>query len=274
MTRELGCKFEIAPHFELPADWQERLLIGAGVEECDGGFFPHGPWRSPDAGELSQLVAGQPNSNTSDDKVELFKLPAHLCAQWWQLLGRTGDASTEAGRLPGYDAFLAQIADFLTFKSLAINDPVSCDVVVTRPGQRSVRWDPAEGHPLGLGCTIPPQTPCTMLESQSSCRPRLWGAINLGDEATSFVLIAPPCRAMTKRLRRDFPDRASPATLGALIEQFLRSCPDVSPVRVTLHPGEGLRLPGEAMLVDGFPHDKREPDVLLLITESRLSGPT
>jgi hypothetical protein len=265
MTPEPGCTFAVAPHFEMPADLQGRLRIGIGVEKCDGGFFPRGPWRSPDDGELAHLVAGQAGPN-APDRVELFKLPAHLCAQWWQLLERAGDGAG-AGRLPGYDAFLAQLADFLAFKELAIDDPVSCEVVVSRPGQRSVRWDPAAGRALGLGCTVAPQTPCTSLESRSLCRPRLWGAVNLGDEATSFVLIDPPCRTMARMLRHDFPDCAPPATLGDLIEQFLRASPDVSPVRVILHPGEGLRLPGDAMLVDGFPHDKHEPDVLLLITE-------
>jgi hypothetical protein len=268
MTREPGCTFAVAPHFELPADWQQRLLIGTGVDETDGRFFPRGPWRAPDTAELSHLVAGVGGANASDTRVQLFKLPAHLCAQWWQLLERAGDDGAGIGRLPGYDAFLSQIADFLAFKGLAINDPVSCDIVITRPGQRSVRWDPEVGRALGLACTLPPQTPCASLQSQSRCGPRLWGAINLGDEPTSFVLIHPPCRAIAERLRRDFPERPPPATLGALIDQFLRACPDVSPVRVSLHPGEGLRLPCDALLADGFPQDKQEPDVLLLITES------
>ena len=268
MTRESGCTFAVAPHFEMTADWPGRLRIGTGVEQCDGGFFPRGPWRPLDPGELSQLVAGKASSEASNGAVELFKLPAHLCTQWWRLLEHAGDDGAGAGRLPGYDGFLARVADFLAFKDLAIRDPVNCEVVVSRPGQRSVRWDAAAGRALGLGCTVEPQTPCTSLPSNSMCRPRLWGAINLGDEATSFVLIDPPCRNMAQILRRDLADPAPPATLGALIEQFLCARPDVAPLRVILRPGEGLRLPCEAMLVDGFPDGKQEPDVLLLITES------
>lgn len=268
MTRESGFTFAVAPHFEMPAEWQGRLLIGTGIEQCDGGSFPRGPWRSPDGAELSELVAGEASSDACDDKVELFKLPAHLSALWWQLLERAGDGFAGAGQLPGYDAFLARVADFLAFKNLAIDGPANYDVVLSRPGQRSVRWDAAAGRALGLACTVAPQTPCMSLNPESSCRPRLWGAINLGDEATSLVLIDLPRRAMDQILCRDLADRTPPVTFGEFIEQFLRASPDVSPVRVILHPGEGLRLPCEPMLVDGFPQDKQEPDVLLLITES------
>jgi hypothetical protein len=264
---ESGCTFAVAPHFELPIDWQRRLLIGTGVEKCNGSFFPRGPWRPPDAEALSRLVTGEAASNTFDGRVDVFKLPAHLCAQWWQVLERVGDDSAEAGRLPGYEAFLRQLGDLLAFKNLPIDEPANCDVVVSRPGQRSVRWDAAGGRALGLGCTVPPDTPWTLLKSQSLWRPRLWGAVNLGEEATSFVLVNLPCRIMAEVLCGDFPDRASPATLGALIEQFLCAYPDVPVVRLTLNPSEGLRLPCDAMVVDGFPQDKREPDVLLLITE-------
>jgi hypothetical protein len=266
MRPEPGCTFAVAPHFELPVDWRLRLLIGTGVEECNGSFFPCGPWRSADDEALSQLV--KPPSDESDHRVELFKLPAHLCAHWWQLLDRAGDDGAQVGRMPGYDGFLKKLAEFLAFKNLAIDEPANCDVVISRPEQRSIRWDPEGRRALGLGGTVPPQIPCALLKSQSSCRrPRLWGAINLGDEATSFVLVNLPCRTMADVLSRDFPDRALPATVGALTEQFLRARPDVPLLRLILNPGEGLRLPCDAMLVDGYPQDNREPSVLLLITE-------
>jgi hypothetical protein len=267
MRQESGCTFAVAPHFELPADWERRLLIGTGVEECNGSFFPRGPWRSPDAEALSRFVTGPPPSNAPDVRVDIFKLPEHLCALWWQLLERAADGGVEAGQLPGYDAFLGRLADFLAFKNLPIDEPASCEVVVSRPEQRSVRWDTAAGRALGLSCSVPPQTSCISLESKSLCRPRLWGAINLGDEPTSFVLINVPCRNMAGILHRDFPDRAPPATLGALIENFLRARPDVPTVRVILNSGEGLRLPCDPIVVDGFPQDSRAPSVLMLITE-------
>jgi hypothetical protein len=267
MGQEPHSTFAIASHFELPTDWQHRLLVGTGVEECGGSFFPRGPWRSPDVESLARLVTPQGDSNARDGRVDLFKLPAHLCAQWWQLLERAGDNGAEPGRLPGYDAFFRQLADFLAFKNLHIDEPANYEVVVSRPGQRSIRWDADGGRALGLGCTLPPQTPCTLLKSELPHPPRLWGAINLGDEATSFVLVNLPCRDMAEVLHRDFPHQALPATLGALMERFLRACPDVPIVRLILNPSEGLRLPRDAMLVDGFPQDNREPTVLLLITE-------
>jgi hypothetical protein len=65
---------------------------------------------------------------------------------------------------------------------------------------------------------------------------RLWGGINLADEETSVVLIHP----------------------------------ESPPVRLTLGPREGCRLPCSGWVVVGFLGSKQEPGVLLLI--SRGSG--
>src|SRR5262249_7833833 len=56
MTLEPGCRFVVAPHFHLRADWPRRLQVGAGVEEAGGCFFPRQSWRPPTPDELSLLV--------------------------------------------------------------------------------------------------------------------------------------------------------------------------------------------------------------------------
>jgi hypothetical protein len=99
-----------------------------------------------------------------------------------------------------------------------------------------------------------------------------WGGINLGDEATSVVLINLPCQQMDVELRRRFPDQPSRAAVGELAAWFLRTCSDYPPVRVFLGPGEGYRLPRGGLILDRYLEGKQEPDVLLLISNaSRLS---
>src|SRR5579872_4970459 len=98
MTLQAGCRFVVAPRFHLTVDWPERLLLGVGWEETNGGFFPRASWRPPSADELTILcdpVAGvgtpppvprsrgrstdpghRPRSlDKLDDAVCLFKLP-------------------------------------------------------------------------------------------------------------------------------------------------------------------------------------------------------
>jgi prolyl 4-hydroxylase len=265
MTLQPGCRFAVAPRFHLRADWARRLLVGTGVEGADS-FFPRGPWRPPTDDEMAHLIRSGESTppEEPDPVVELFQLPEHLRAGWWQLLERA--AGAVGSRLPGYDAFVARVVEFLAFKGLPVPDGASCDAVVSRPGQRSVRADPETGRQLGMSCSLFPRTPWPVPEGVRG--PRLWGGINLGDEATSVVLINLPCRQMGAGLQRRFPDRSPAATVGELAERFLRARPDYPPVRLTLDPGEGYRLPEGGLIVDGSPESKREPDVLLLITDA------
>jgi hypothetical protein len=116
-----------------------------------------------------------------------------------------------------------------------------------------------------MSCTLPPRTPWPPAEDTRE--PRLWGGINLGDEATSVVLVNLTCEQMGEELSSRFPEQP-PATIGELVERFLRASPDYPPVRLTLEPGEGYRLPEGGLVVDGSAEGKQEPDMLLLITES------
>src|SRR5262249_3479552 len=55
MNLQPGCRFIMAPHFHLAADWSRRLLVGAGVEEVNGCFFPLHSWRPPTNDQLVLL---------------------------------------------------------------------------------------------------------------------------------------------------------------------------------------------------------------------------
>jgi hypothetical protein len=269
MNLQPGCRFAVAPHFHLAVDWPRRLIVGTGVEEA-GGFFPRGPWRPPTDDELTHLVgcADSTPAGESAGVVELFRLPEHLRAEWWRLLERAAGAS---GSLPGFDEFVARVAEFLAFKNLPVPEGASCDAVVTRPGQRSVRCDAQTGQPLGMCSSLHPRTPWPV--PQGARGPRLWGGINLGDEATSLVLLNLPCRQMEAELRRRTPEQPPAATVGELTEQFLRACPEYPPVRLVLEPGEGYHLTASGLIVDGYAEDKQEPDMLLLVTEREDRGP-
>ncbi len=271
MTLLPGCRFVVAPHFHLPADWPGRLRVAAGVEEDGGRFFPRPPWRPPSADELPALVrasAVPAPAQGTEDCVCLFALPGHLRSAWWELLER---AAGEAEGLPAFEPFVGRLGELLAFKELPLPEGARCEVVVSRPGQRSVRWDAEGNRPRGLACNLAPWAPWPVEEARW---PRLWGGINLGDESTAVVLLNLPCRLLEAELRRRFPDRPPPATVGELAGRFLRSCPDYPPVRLTLGPGEGYRLPPGGLILDGYPEDKEEPDVLLLISQdgSPLAG--
>src|SRR5208282_1911070 len=89
MTLQSGCRFVVAPHFHLVADWSQRLLVGVGVEEAEGYFFPLLSWRPPTPDELSLLVHAS-TAPLAPEELEacvcLFQLPGHLESEWWNLL--------------------------------------------------------------------------------------------------------------------------------------------------------------------------------------------
>jgi hypothetical protein len=265
MTLQPGCRFVVAPHFHLPADWPRRLRVGVGVEEADGCFFPRPLWRPPTAEELAVLVPSPAGPKAPEDPeacVCLFQLPGHLWGEWWKLLER-GMGDLGGGRLPHLDVFVNQLAEFLAFKDLPLPEGARCDVVVSRPGQRSVPWGREASPPGGLrghpdaGAAWPLEDPPGV--------PRLWGGINLGEADTSVVLINLPYRQLAAALRDRVPDQPAPTAVGDLVGRFLRSWSDYPPTRLILGPGEGYRLPRSGLILDGYPGDKQEPDVLLLI---------
>jgi hypothetical protein len=251
MTLQPGCRFAVAPHFHLRADWPRRLQVGAGVEEAGGSFFPRQSWRPATADELALLVsAADEPAEELENCVCLFPLPGHLREQWWQLLEIAAEA-LGTGPLPGFDAFVSQVVELLAFKGLPVPDGARCEAVVGGATQPFVS--------AGLRCNLAPWAPCPADEDRW---PRLWGGINLGDEETSVVLINLPCAG----LRRLAPEQPAPASVGELVERFLRYCPDYPPVRLVLGPGEGYRLPRGGLVLDGYRAGKQEPDVLLLIS--------
>jgi hypothetical protein len=266
MTLQPGCRFAVAPHFHLPADWPRRILVGAGVEEVDGCFYPRSTWRPPTTDELTVLLRS-PDEPTSPEGVEsslcLFQVPGHLRSEWWKLLEKSTEVLGE-GNLPGFEAFVNQVVEFLAFKDLPAPERARCTVVVSRPGQQSVAWGPEASPARGLRCSLAAHAPWRGAGELTG--PRLWGAINLGDEETSIVLINLPIRQLDAELRGRFPDGLTPETVGALVGQFLRSCSDYLPVRFLLGSGEGFRLPQDGLILDGYPADKQEPDVMLLIS--------
>ena len=266
MTIQPGCRFVIAPHFHLAADWSRRLLVGAGVEEVNGCFFPLHSWRPPTRDELAVLLrtSEEPTPPEElDTSVCLFQLPGHLRSEWWTRLEQGAGALGETG-LPGFETFVRQVVQFLDFKNLPVPEGARCTVIVSNPGQRSVSWRPESHGPGGLRSNLAPSVPWRRADEPGW--PRLWGAINMGDEETSVVVINLPCPQLEAELRRRFPDQPTPAAVGELSGQFLRSCPDYPPVRLILGPGEGYRLPRGGLICDAYLPDKQEPDVLMLIS--------
>lgn len=278
MNLRAGCRFAVAPKFHLSADWVARLTIGAGVEESDGRIFPRGPWRAPTAEELDLLVARAPTTapgalpllddpaaparaGALDEHIGLFQIPEHLREAWWKMVESSAESG---GPVKGFDEFAARVTDFLTFKGLAGAGTTQMEVLVTAPGERSLRVDSATGRPGGLGSTVAPWSAWPVAAGSG---PRLRAIINLGDERTGVVLFNLNLSALAAELARRAPTESPLATVGELVARFGALGRDYPPVRVQLGAGEGCRFPADGLILDGDATDKEEPAVTLLISE-------
>jgi hypothetical protein len=254
-----GHPLVVAPFFHLSVDWPDRLLVGGGVEKEDGRFVPQLLWHSPTAAELAALceAAGGPEV---EHCLCLFALPLHLQSAWWGLVTRS--QATAAG-LEGFDAFVRDVADLLAFKGLAAPDGACFDLVASQPGQRSIRYSAGGTRPEGLAFDLSPQTGWP--PGQGRRPARLWGGINLGDEAVWLVLVNLTAGQINDRLARGSPGLPPAATVGELAEGFLIHVPDYPPVRLRVEPGEGYRLPAGGIIVDVCTLDMEGPAALLLV---------
>jgi hypothetical protein len=258
-----GHPLVVAPSFHRSIDWFSRLLVSGGIEEEQGRFVPQPPWRAPTAAELSALVTDRtPAQRDNLDRcLCLFVLPQHLLTTWWDLLDRARLAGTT--HLEGLDVFVREVASLLAFKELPVPDGASFDLLASQPGQRSIRWNAGGARPEGLAFDVSPRTPWPPCREGRPAR--LWGGINLGDEAISVVLVNLAAQHMHDRLAMSFPGVAPAATHGELAERFLARLPDYPAIRLRIEPGEGYRLPAGGVLVDGCTLDMQGPAVLLLI---------
>jgi len=258
-----GHPLVVAPFFHQSVDWSSRLLVSGGALEDEGRFVPQPPWRAPTAAELAALIADRAPAQRDDldGCLCLFALPQHLQTTWWDLLDRTRLTGTM--HLEGFDVFVREVASLLTFKELPVPDGATFDLVASQPGQRSIRYSAGGARPEGMAFDRSPRT--TWPLSPEGRPARLWGAINLGNEAISAVLVNLAAQQMHDVLALRFPGLPAAATHGELAAGFLTHLPDYPPIRLRIEPGEGYRLPAGGILVDACTLDMHEPAVLLLI---------
>jgi hypothetical protein len=261
MNLTQGHPLAVAPFFHQTVDWTGRLLVGGGVEQEEGRFVPRPPWRTPTAAELAALGTHPAPPDDPDGCLCLLALPQHLQATWWDLVERARQAGTT--HLEGFDAFVREVASLLAFKELAVPGGASFELVASPPGQRSIRWNAGGARPEGLTFDRSPQTAWPLSRERRPAR--LWGAINLGDEAASAVLVNLAAHQIHDLLARHFPGQPAAATHGELAARFLTHFPDYPPLRLRIEPGEGYRLPAGGILVDACTLDMEAPAVLLLI---------
>jgi hypothetical protein len=265
MDLEPGIALTVAPHFHLPGAWSDRLWVNSGVEARDQYFFPRADWRPPAREELVLLTNdGTPAAPDGlwREALSLFHVPEHLRRSWWELAARQGSpAGVDA---EGFQAFLRGVVDFCRFKGLPLLPMCAFDVVVNAPERASTRVDAAAGCLAGLAFDLPPTCSVPLAEGT----PRPLGAVNLGDEATSLVLLNLPAARIQDRLRTTPSTPGVCPTLGELAQRFLTSFPAYPLVRVLLRPGDGYWLPAGGVITDGYTMDKQEPDVLLLVRQA------
>jgi hypothetical protein len=267
MRLEPGFALTVAPRFHLPGAWPDRLRVNSGVEAQGEYFFPRADWRLPAPDELALLTDADGAPAAPDgfrrEALSLFHVPEHLRRRWWDLAARQGNpAGIDA---EGFRAFLRGVVDFCRFKGLPLPPTCAFDVVVTAPGRASTRVDAAAGCLAGLAFDLPPTCSVPLTEGP---RPRPLGAVNLGDEATSLVVLNLPAARLQDRLRTAPGAPGVCPTLGELARRFLTSFPAYPLVRVLLRPGDGYWLPAGGVVTDGYTLDKQEPDVLLRVRQA------
>src|SRR5262249_53035602 len=149
------------PRFHLAADWSDRLFVGVGTDVVDDRFFPRSSWRPATPDELSLLVRDVDESTPAeelDTSLCLFRLPDHLRSELWSQLEQ-GAESLGHANLPGFDSFVNGVGDFLAFKGLPFPEDARCGLIVSDPGQQTVRRDPDTRLPAGLTCNFAPSVP-------------------------------------------------------------------------------------------------------------------
>jgi hypothetical protein len=266
MDLEPGFALTVAPRFHLPGAWPDRLRVNSGVEARDGHFFPRADWRLPAPEELALLTDDGTTAAPDGfrrEALSLFHVPGHLRRRWWDLAARQGNPTGIDAE--AFQAFLRGVVEFCRFKGLPLLPTCAFDVVVTAPGRASTRVDGAAGCLAGLEFDLPPTCPVPPAEGTT---PRPLGAVNLGDEATSLVLLNLPAARLQDRLRTAQGAAGVCPTLGELGLRFLTSFPAYPLVRVLLRPGDGYWLPAGGVVADGYTMDKQEPDVLLLVRQA------
>lgn len=107
--------FAVAPNFHLENGWPDRLLVA----ETQG-------WRAPREDELAVLVAETPDSEAT---AQLFVIPAHMRARFWDMLGE--EAAEGSG---DFVTFAADLRQFLAFKDLPPPADVTFDLLVQDAG--------------------------------------------------------------------------------------------------------------------------------------------
>jgi hypothetical protein len=240
-----GIPLALAPRFQSSLPWIDRVEINGGVEEEAGHFYPRRDWRRPRAAELALLLADR-----EAPPVRLVNLPPHVRRAWWAL-GDLDGAAPGAGE--SSRAFVDGVTEFLHFKQMPLADRCRVDVVVSRPGQPSTRWDAVSGCPGGLAFNLAPGA--ARVE-------RVDGVINLGDEATHLVLLNLTPAAMADMLGREPGD--GPPDPG-LLRRFFAACPEYPLIRVRLPAGDGVWLPTPGIVYDTCTLDQREVDVVLTV---------
>lgn len=252
MKLRSGFRLVVAPRFHDRLAWDTRLAVNDGSERRGDAQFPQPNWRSVSDDERQLLVDQCAADTLPADCAGLLVIPEHVRQTWWDAAEQSESLE---GELPGYQRFVTQLVEFLSFKRLPLPAQCSFDVVASRPEQSSTRVNPSTQALAGLAHSAAGLPPL-------GAHLRTLAFINLGDEATHLVL----CNLGRDDLHAFVPPERAPADTRGLTAEFLRLYPDYPLIRIRLEPGDGLWLPETGAIVDGWTVGKQEADVILTLT--------
>jgi len=245
-------RLTVAPRFQLRRTFVGRIDRNGGVERRGDCLYPRDDWQSLKREELAALVVegSGPRALLPSTQLGLLEIPERLRGAWWR------EAEKSAGS-EGFEGVFSALVEFLRFKRLPLPERVHLEVAVNAPNLPSTRGAPS-GAAQGLAYRDRPA-------ARNGRARQALGLVNLGDEAAFIVLLDLPPSALVARLEAAGDAEASAFSPDQLVKRYFEIFPREALLRVRLDPGEGLWLPLEGVVHDGWTHGKRDLDVVLSV---------
>jgi hypothetical protein len=242
----------VAPRFQLRRSFVGRIDRNGGVERDGDCLYPCDDWQSLKPEELSALVVemSDPGALLPATQLGLLEIPERIRGAWWR------EAEKSVGS-EGFEGVFAALVEFLRFKRLPLPERLHLEVAVNAPNLKSTRGAPS-GAPEGLAYRDRPA-------ARNGRARQVLGLLNLGDEAAFIVLLDLPPSTLVARLKAAGDSGANALSHDLLVKRYFEIFPREPLLRVRLDPGEGLWLPPQGVVHDGWTHGKRDLDVLLSV---------
>jgi len=112
-----GIRLQVLPHFRSTLLSDARIAVSDGVRANDDGILPCEPWHPATPEELLQLTSA--HAEADRECIGLLEISKGLLERWWEAAEDVAQPGAEPS--PSYERFVAEVAEFLAFKGLALS---------------------------------------------------------------------------------------------------------------------------------------------------------